>query len=434
MDLIIDFSQKRAITSLSSDSQFLIPSLILGEAIPFRIAMVKRTYGNPDRYWEPVSLSGYTCRLGLGETFQLPIAGSFMLTFGGDNTGQIPFNVSAANLEVDLNAISSVIAAGGVTVTETGTDGYYIVQFTDVGARDEFEGDATNLAPLSIIEVDTLLAGSGDVAAVQTIRLLQNCAALVTLGTETDPAEATATVVTVGGGGANCKFRVELANDPYDGSWTVTIGGVESPLLAWNVSAADLQTALESMSNVGAGNILVVKESETSWLIGFQAAKADTDMGAITADGDPLRSLIFRTGTLQTGTAAMALLFGEADSLAVIAEVEVTPPAGLPQKIFRQDLNVLAPVIFDEFIDSFGLSPWKVFTVDIPDGAETMTVEFATPFAGTPNTVIPTVGVAAGHDPFMVTLLQDTISASDFTVAFGAPAQTGDKLHVLAYA
>ena len=433
MDLLIDPTNKSAVTSLFSTGQFVVPPLILGEAVPFRVAQVARVQGDTARFWEPVSLTSYTVRIGMGKTFQDPVAGTWSVEYGASNSNEMPYNVSPANLETELNSMADITSAGGVTVS--GDVGFYLITFNDVGARTDFVVDASNLAPLSIGDVEVLLPGTGDVAEVQIIRLLQNCAALVTLGPDTDPPELVIDNIAVGGSGVNCKFRVTLVGSPFEGSFTVTVTGNESPFIAWNASADDFRAAIAAIPTIDTiDNVQVIKESDVSWLVGFMGDFAGVELGPVTGDGSALRGLIFRPGTLDTGTAAFGLLFGEASSVEVVFEVEATPPGGSPQKIYRQPLTILAPAIFDNFIDSFGLDVWKVFSIEIPDGSDTMTVSFDTPFASAPSTIIVTVGVATGHTPFSVTLLEDTIGDDGFTVSFGSTSATGDKLHVIAYA
>lgn len=433
MDLLIYPPKKRAVTSLFSDGEFVIPSLILGEAVPFRVAQVEKLQGDTSRFWEPVSISNNVVRIGIGKTFQDPVAGTWSVEYGASNSNEMAYNVSTSNLETELNTLASIISAGGVTVS--GSPGFYIVTFNDPGARTDFVIDVSNLAPLSIGDVEVLLPGNGDVAEVQIIRLLQNCAALVTLGPDTPAADLAIDNIELGGSGVNCKFRITLSGNPFEGSFTITLTGNESPFIAWNASAEDVRAAIAAIPTIDSiDNVQVVKEADNSWLVGMMGDYAGVLVGPATGDGSALKGLIYRPGTLDTGTAAMGLLFGEASSVELIFEVESTPPGGSPQKIYRQSLTLLAPAIFDDFIDSFGLDIWKIFSMDIPDGAESMVVTFDTPFANAPSSVLVTVGVATGHIPFSVTLIEDSIADDGFTVVFGSPAATGDRIHVIAYA
>ena len=62
-----------------------------------------------------------------------PTSGAFTLTFGADTTSSLAYNITGANLQTALNALASITAAGGVTVTQD--SGLYIVAFNSVGAR-----------------------------------------------------------------------------------------------------------------------------------------------------------------------------------------------------------------------------------------------------------------------------------------------------------
>lgn len=72
-------------------------------------------------------------------------------------------------------------------------------------------------------------------------------------------------------------------------------------------------------------------------------------------------------------------------------------------------------------------------SVAITAAAETVDVVFSSALASAPTTVIPRVSNNTGDDSIDCYLLQDTITASGFTVTLSAPAGTGQKLHYIAF-
>lgn len=77
--------------------------------------------------------------------------GTFTLSYGGVVTGNLAYDITAANLAIALNAVATVAAAGGVTVTGGPLNtGAFTVTFTGVGVDH----------PLMVSDV-TLLTGAG---------------------------------------------------------------------------------------------------------------------------------------------------------------------------------------------------------------------------------------------------------------------------------
>lgn len=83
--------------------------------------------------------------------------------------------------------------------------------------------------------------------------------------------------------------RVDLsgADDPNGGTWTLTILGNTITGIAWNVSAAALQTSIQQTSGTGA-NQTTVSKSGFQYTITFPSYLGD--VSAVTADGSGLTS------------------------------------------------------------------------------------------------------------------------------------------------
>jgi hypothetical protein len=349
MQLLCDPARKRAVETLYAEGEKQFASPSSGEVIPIGVAIVDRFNGSTGRQWTPRSLSGWTIRAAIGEIRE-PIAGSFTLTFGANTTTALDYDPTSAEIETALNALASVTSAGGLTVS--GSSGFFTITFTAVGARSQITADVSNLAPLSIGETGTLIEGAGGLREVQTLRLLQNPAAYAVLSTDSYASDSvvtstavTITVLQVGGGGENHKIRASFSNVIYDGQWTLTVDAEESAFIAWDADADEVTTALEALAAVGADNVTVSKEGDGSYLIGFQGAHANEDMGTITGDGTALAAIPHKIGDLDLRTPGIFLLLGEEESVSTTLEIEGTPPGGYPQKLFRQDVTLVQGVI-----------------------------------------------------------------------------------------
>jgi hypothetical protein len=66
-------------------------------------------------------------------------------------------------------------------------------------------------------------------------------------------------------------------------SFTLTFGGQTTASLAAAATAAQVQSALEALSTVGAGNVVVTGNASGPYTVTFQGALAGTDVAAMTA-------------------------------------------------------------------------------------------------------------------------------------------------------
>jgi hypothetical protein len=71
------------------------------------------------------------------------------------------------------------------------------------------------------------------------------------------------------------------------GTFTLTFSGQTTAAIAYNASAATVKTALEALSNIGVGDVLVSKVG-TVYTISFAGALADTNVAQLTADDSSL--------------------------------------------------------------------------------------------------------------------------------------------------
>jgi hypothetical protein len=144
-----------------------------------------------------------------------PTGGSFTLSFGGQ-TAAIPFNATSAQVQAALQALASVgagnvLCAGGPL---------------PAGVTITFQA-ALGLQPQAPIAV-----GANNL---------------------TGPAPAVAHTTT--GSGANDAQTLSISGSPTGGSFTLAFGAQTTAAIPFNATAAQVQTALAALSNIGAGNV-----------------------------------------------------------------------------------------------------------------------------------------------------------------------------------
>ena len=237
------------------------------------------------------------------------VAGATMvLTCGANSTSALPYNETGANIQTALRALTS-IGAGNVNVTG---DGPYTCTFvsdkartdmptiTGVGTRNEVQtltvtgGYANNTMVLT-------WGGTSTSALPYNETLVNVKAAIVGLGIATGDVAVTGTpgssyVFTFGGtlAGTDVSAITVAAHSNEVQTITVTLGvggdtmvlhwgGHDSASIAYNVSGADLQTALEGITGIGAGQVSVTGDGP--YVVTFTGTLADTDVSAITGTG-----------------------------------------------------------------------------------------------------------------------------------------------------
>lgn len=85
------------------------------------------------------------------------------------------------------------------------------------------------------------------------------------------------------------QMQIAVVSELESGTFTLTFDGQTTGNIAWNADAAAIQTSLEALSNIGAGNVAVTNVVENLFNIEFQGSLANTSVPEITGDGSALR-------------------------------------------------------------------------------------------------------------------------------------------------
>jgi hypothetical protein len=149
-----------------------------------------------------------------------PTGGGFTLSFGGQTTGSIRFNASAAAVQAALTGLGS-IGAGNVTCAGGPLPGT-AVTITFAGSL------AAGPQPLIAVAANTLTGGTTPAPAIAN----------------TTTGVATADVQTL-----------SLAGGPTAGTFTLTFQGQTTAGIPWNATSAQVQAALSDLLAVGTGNV-----------------------------------------------------------------------------------------------------------------------------------------------------------------------------------
>jgi len=321
LKLFINPRRNLAFGNFEGTAQITNPTFTLGDTARIELYLVEDTnissYPRQEIAW-PGSPG---IKVAIGPIDESPKAGTWEIVFGGDATSALAFNITATALSAAINALASITAAGGVTVSKIG-DNYNIV-FNQNGARALFTTDASSLIPLSTATASTLQEGDNTRPAISLIHLQRNVAGLATSFAAT-PASVLTIETLSAWNGQRVNYRASISPDPKGGSFSLSFDAltgsdVSTAALAVGAPALDIQNALSQ-------GALLDKVSVTQ--VGAYAyditATVQPDAAGLTANGSGIKSFSGYVGELTLNTAEAISLLDGAVLVSTTLEVEIT--------------------------------------------------------------------------------------------------------------
>ena len=124
---------------------------------------------------------------------------------------------------------------------------------------------------------------------------------------------------------ANEVQTVTITGAPEGGTFTLTFSGQTTGPIAYNATAAAVQAALEALSNIAPGDVLVTGAAGGPYTVTFLGAHSGTDTAQMTASGSGLTGgstpgVTVATTTTGGGTVQAAQIIGRcSEPLGVVA-------------------------------------------------------------------------------------------------------------------
>ncbi len=238
----------------------------------------------------------------------LPVAPTGLLQFGADLIEALTSTFTTEGVYVStldgadtidlslLNGVDQLVYAGSESDTITGGGGDADIKLYGEDGRDTFIINNTLLFDVPRYFVD---GGDGNDRLViegspgnDIIRLVGSSGSLFKIIREAPNPGAGVT--------ANEVQLITLPAGITGGTFTLALGGqTTDPPLAFDAPASDVQTALEALSSIGAGNVSVSGSPGGPYTVMFQGAKANTDVPNLATNGSGL-SVAGATMTVQT--------------------------------------------------------------------------------------------------------------------------------------
>jgi hypothetical protein len=333
------------------------PTLIFkqGDKVDVEMFLVKK--GALTNTQETVEFpSGCTVRLAIGKIDTAPTAGKMVLSYGGDSTDPLSYNSSASQIQVALNALASITAAGGVTVSATSTT-RIVITFNSVGARTDFSVDASGLLPSSTSRVINVRSGSATEVAISILKIYQSVC--VYQGSWDDSPEPTISVTDLV---ANQSKRVTIYPSPLSGTWTLTTtpnlvalvdaaGGDTTDLPTWWTEVTTQRLGAYSPSfqdgtSTDIWNFDVIQTDSFSWDFTIKADYAPPTgwVMPFTVSGN-FTGFPSKMATLNFDTLEVEYLLNGASTATAVLEVEIEKSNGDKWTVLQTTCTIVNDLI-----------------------------------------------------------------------------------------
>ena len=221
-DLFIDTTNRRLATSLTSLVPATTQRFVKGDNGAINLYFLEAT-NNVAAPFNVIDYTGTDVKFGVGSRTGTPASGTFTLSFGGQTSGAIAFSATAGAISSALNSLSTITAAGSVSVDGTMATNF-VVSFNSAGTQGAITGNFARLIPTTTALIDERLVGDATNAEIQELQLRLAPAVYEPTWTDLGTAMTVSVATTLTGSTLNNEIqRVTFSRAPYLGSYRFTI-------------------------------------------------------------------------------------------------------------------------------------------------------------------------------------------------------------------
>ena len=221
-DLFIDTTNRRLATSLTSLAPATTQRFVKGDNGAINLYFLEAT-GNITSPFNVIDYTGTDVKFGVGSRTGTPASGTFTLSFGGQTSGAIAFSATAGAISSALNSLSTITAAGSVSVDGTMATNF-VVSFNSAGTQGAITGNFARLIPTTTALIDERLVGDATTAEIQELQLRLAPAVYQPTWTDLGTALTVSVATTLTGSTLQNEVqRISFSRPPYQGSYRVTV-------------------------------------------------------------------------------------------------------------------------------------------------------------------------------------------------------------------
>lgn len=332
-----------------SNTQAVEPVLKQGDTLGVELHWVRTSATNTSTMIEVEFSPSATISLAIGVVEKSPTYGTFTLTFGSDETTTLQYNATATQVQNALNALPSITAVGGVTVSLQG--GSYRIFFNNaVALTDEFGHGENDLFPTSSIGIIEARAGSATAKAIYQVRIKQSPVAYTETFVNQDPSDISVTLInTPQFTGDNKTWRVSISPQPIGGTFILqfpysingTLYTITTEGISVNSTAQTVSSILDYyLVQANKGSFTVEKTGEYSWDISTSLVSVTS----LTANGSGINSFSSKYCELSLNNVEVENLLGGEASVDAVLEIEVIQ-SGIRTTLIQTPVKIVNDLI-----------------------------------------------------------------------------------------
>jgi hypothetical protein len=351
LTLWIDMTTGKLLSGWQSISYAQNPTFKQGDTIGVELHIIKNFTGGSFAEYEFSPTTAVT--LAIGRIDEAPLSGTFKLNYGTDATSVLGYNATEAQVQTALNALTSITAEGGVTVTKT-SNSFRIVWNTANTTANNLSYSFNELYPTSSIGVNKVKTGSSVIGQKQIyqVHIKQAPVANITSFVNQDQPEVTLTQIHAPSFVGDTKvWRVSISPQPKAGSFLVGFNdGTDTyttNAIDINSSADTVRSILTSTFNAGWS---VVKSGINQWDI----ATSRTSIFNVAVSNAGIIAFNSKYGVLSLNTAEVEDLLAGRPEVDAVMEIQLEVN-GTKTTITQQEVTILNDLIDDA---SYTVTQW----------------------------------------------------------------------------
>ena len=247
LTLWIDMTSGKFLSGWQSISYAQKPILKQGDTIGVELHIIKNYLGGSFAEYEFSPSTAVT--LAVGRIDEAPLSGTFKLNYGGDVTSALNYNATSAEVQSALNALASVTAEGGVTVTKTSNSFRIVWNVANVTAN-ILASSFNELYPTSSIGINKVKTGSSILGQKQIyqVHIKQAPVANITSFVNQDAPVVTISQIHAPAFTGDTKvWRVSISPQPKAGSFLI---GFNDGTETYTTNAIDINASADTVRSI----------------------------------------------------------------------------------------------------------------------------------------------------------------------------------------
>jgi hypothetical protein len=219
-DLFIDLTDRRLAADVATLAPSGSPTFTRGDITQFNLYFLEAT-GDIAVPFEITDQSASSVNFAIGDLTAEPTSGTFTLSYAAETSGALTYSATAGAISSALNALTTISAAGGVSVTGDAI-GHATIQFNSNGVRTAITANTALLLPDTTASITIRRTGSASQPEVQDLDFSVNPYVLQATWSDTGTALTASIATTITGSSAvNNVQGISLSRPAFGGAFTL---------------------------------------------------------------------------------------------------------------------------------------------------------------------------------------------------------------------